>query len=187
MICALSLRSLAAFALGVTALQAKASAEEAPSQLQALLNHSPFGHVEIGAGPAIVVDSPLEFRGVLEEHGRKLFSVYETGTRRTAWVDLNDLVNGFSVKAYHDEQPNIVVEYQGKILTLALKRAAAGVRATPQISSGPVQSLTSTPANPPPIDPVRLKAVEKELQRRYAENRNGYTSPTNDPTATGRP
>src|ERR1700694_153274 len=106
-----------------------AGAASTPDRFGGLLANSPFGSPRAGA-PGSGTSEPLEFRGVLEENGNRIFSIYETATHRSNWVDLNDPVNEFSVKDYDAAHDSVTVEFQGNPLKLALKRAAPVVAAT---------------------------------------------------------
>jgi hypothetical protein len=131
-----------------------------------LMNNSPFGRPAISQPKDAAVGDPLEFRAVLEERGSRFFSIYETTARRSVWVDLHESVNGFSVRAYDEEHACVIVEYQGKTLTLPLKGAASVARnkalATPsEIARPAIKTQTSD-------QPFRIGHVADEIAIRQA-------------------
>ncbi len=146
-----------------------AGAGSTPEKLNGLLENSPFGVSRANAAAGSPASDPLEFRSVLEEKGSKLFSIYESAVHRSVWVELNDPVNGFSIKGYDAAHDNITVEYHNKTLTLPQKRAPAVAQASPSVASGlpplgnpSVQGVTS------PSDPQRLQQIQEEIRRRRA-------------------
>jgi len=165
------------FALFVGARLFSATSAE---KMNALLTNSPFGTPKSGAGAGLAAGSePLEFRAVLEENGSKYFSIYDPATRRSNWVEINDPVNGFSVKGYDSGKETITVDYQGKALTLGIKRAPAVAQAMPQPQPAPVpmppggvpQPGTNgqmTQAGPTVIDQQRIQQIQEEIRRRRA-------------------
>ena len=143
-------------------------------KMSGLLSNSPFGSVRTGVAGGNASAEPLEFRSVLEENGSKLFSVYETSTHRSNWVELNDPVNGFAIKGYDAAKDNITVEYQGKTMTLALKRAPAVAQVAPQIPppgpNGAVApgNFAGGPGGPTAVDQQRIQQIQEEIRRRRA-------------------
>jgi hypothetical protein len=174
----MALRPLFLLVFGAFAAVDLAAAEGGtPDKLNSLLNNSPFGSSK--AGGQVVgtgADQPLEFRAVLEEGGNKLYSIYDPATHRSTWVGLNDPANGFSVKTYDAGHENITVDYQGKTLTLAIKRAPAVAQAPIQTMpsavpySGPIPSNGGVvgPGPASPMDQQRLIQIQEEIRRRRA-------------------
>lgn len=146
-----------------------AVASNAPDRLGGLLANSPFGTSRTGA-PGSGTSEPLEFRAVLEENGNRIFSIYETATHRSSWVDLNDPVNEFSVKEYDAAHDSVTVEYQGKPLKLALKRAAPVVSAAPVTLPGNVAPPPNrnVPVVQVQVAPQQLQQIRDEINRRRA-------------------
>jgi hypothetical protein len=93
-------------------------------------------------------------------------------------VELNDPVNGFSVKSYDAGKQAITVDYQGKAMTLAIKQApaVAQVYQAPAPQAGPVPvmqtpgnpSVQAAPTMPTAIDQQRIQQIQEEIRRRRA-------------------
>ena len=171
--------ALASFFLGIHLSGADAVAATAKVDLSGLVNNSPFGTLRSGGPGSNAATEPFEFRSVLGEKDNKfLFSIYETATRRSNWVELNDPLNGFSVKSYDAGKQTITVDYQGKAMTLAIKQApaVAQVYQAPALQVGPVPvmqnpgnpSVQPSPAMPTAIDQQRIQQIQEEIRRRRA-------------------
>lgn len=104
------------------------------------------------------------------------FSIFETSTRRSNWVELNDPVNGLSVKGYDAAKESVTIDYQGKAMTLAIKRAPAVAQVMQQ---GPMPGPMLLPNNQPGAGPVlqagpsatdqqRIQQIQEEIRRRRA-------------------
>ncbi len=158
-----------------------ADAVAAPTKmdLSGLVNNSPFGTLRSGDGGSNASTDPFEFRSVLEDSNNKfLFSIYETASKRSNWVELNDPLNGFSVKAYDAGKQTITVDYQGKAMTLAIKQApaVAQVYQAPPPQTGPIPvmqnpgnpSVQAGPTMPTAIDQQRIQQIQEEIRRRRA-------------------
>ena len=176
-------RPLIALLLGLAALQAPAFAANNPNAIEELLRHSPFGSADINSAAIAAVNEPLEFRAVLEEHGQKFFSIYETGTRRSTWVDMKIPPEGLKVEAYDDTQECLTVRYQGKSLMLHLMGSSTKVRAAPaQLAQGP----TAQAGNEYHDKPFRIGHVAEETEIRRAMRRSNAT-PVNPPAVPSAP
>jgi len=156
--------------------------------LNGLVTNSPFGSAKSGVAAGNSGNEPFEFRAVLEENNSKFFSIYDTNTHRSTWVELNDPVNGFSVKGYDAAKESITVDYQGKALTLAIKRAPAATQVfqppAPQMPSQPGpngvvqqpaigQPGQVQPAAPSAVDQQRIQQIQEEIRRRRALRSQG--------------
>jgi len=109
---------------GLAALQTLSANVSKTDPLQELLNHSPFGNPPANSQPTGPSNQPIEFRAVLEEHGKRIFSIYETTTHRSTWVELGRAQDGFKVETYDHTKQCVTVIYQGKTLSLPLTSAA---------------------------------------------------------------
>jgi hypothetical protein len=147
--------------------------------LNGLVTNSPFGSPKSGVTTGSNGGEPFEFRAVLEENNSKFFSIYETATRRSNWVELNDPVNGFAVKSYDAAKESITVDYQGKSITLAIKRAPAVAQVMqqpPQPMPGPNgiippqgnPAAQAGQAGPTAVDQQRIQQIQEEIRRRRA-------------------
>ncbi len=160
----------------VAAAPTPATPPAAPEKVNGLLSNSPFGSPKTGVLGANSGAEPFEFRAVLEENGSKFFSIYETATKRSNWVEINDPVNGFTVKGYDGAKENITVEYQGKAMTLAIKRAPAVPQAMQQQPMPPAQVQNGVPVpgpvpgqvGPTTADQQRIQQIQEEIRRRRA-------------------
>lgn len=159
-------------------------------KVNGLLSNSPFGAPKTVAGAASGTE-PFEFRAVLEENGNKFFSIYDTATRRSNWVEFNDPVNGFSVKTYDSAKEVVMIEYQGKVMTLAIKRAPAvpqAIQQPPQVSGQNVAAGGPVPlpgqVGPTTVDQQRIQQIQEEIRRRRAL-RNQTANPL--PGSNGAP
>ncbi|MEO6994897.1 MAG: hypothetical protein ABI273_14915 [Lacunisphaera sp.] len=181
---------LVSASLAIQVWGADAAAAPAKMDLSGLVNNSPFGTLRSGGAGSNAATEPFEFRAVLGENDNKfLFSIYETATRRSNWVELNDPVNGFSVKSYDAGKQAITVDYQGKAMTLAIKQApaAAIVYQAPAPQTGPMPILQSpgnsvqpVPTMPTAIDQQRIQQIQEEIRRRRAL-RNQAMEPNPNP------
>lgn len=161
------------------------SPEKEKMNLNGLVTNSPFGSAKSGVMGANNGNEPFEFRAALES---KFFSIYDTNAHRSMWVELNDPVNGFSVKNYDAGKESITVDYQGKVMTLAIKRAPAAAQVfqppalpTPQQPGPngvvqqpmPGQPGQVGPAGPSPVDQQRIQQIQEEIRRRRALRSQG--------------
>jgi len=156
--------------------------EKDKMNLNGLVSNSPFGSAKSGVAAGNNGNEPFELRAVLEENNSKFFSIYDTNTHRSTWVEINDPVNGFSVKGYDAAKESITLDYQGKALTLAIKRAPAAVQVfqppqPPSPQPGPngiVQQPAAgqpgqvQPAGPSAVDQQRIQQIQEEIRRRRA-------------------
>jgi len=140
-------------------------------KINGLLSNSPFGTSRSNAAAGTGSGDPLEFRSVMEENGSRFFSIYDTATHRSAWVAMNDPVNGFSVKGYDAAHDTITVDFRERTMTLPIKRAPAVAQA-PQPLPMPVggSAVANVPGQAPmsPVDQQRLQQVQEEIRRRRA-------------------
>ncbi|MFA5262996.1 MAG: hypothetical protein WC378_04160 [Opitutaceae bacterium] len=117
----------------------------------------------------------LEFRGIMAMNGEEFFNLVDPSTKKGAWLKLNQTGRPFVVRGHEVSGPadNVIVEYQGRTLKLALLRpktakaspvasvAAAAAAAAPR---GPISPVV---LNPTPADEaVRLEAFRAEVLRR---------------------
>ena len=171
-------RPLIALLLGLATGQLLNAAGDQLDTFQGLLSRSPFGTTGTNQSAMTPTDQPLEFHAVLEENGRKLFSIYERTPRRSSWVDLNQPVDGFIIREYDDAKESIAVVYQGKSLTLFLKGAKPHFQTS---ELAPVQKPTNHAANEYYDKPFRLGHVLEEKMIRDAMRQDA--APPVDPSA----
>ena len=170
---------------------AGASATPEKANLNGLVTNSPFGSAKTGAAGGNTNGEPFEFRSYLEENGSKFFSIYDTATHRSTWVEINDPVNGFAVKSYDAAKENITIDYQGKVMTLGIKRAPP----VAQVMQQPIQPMPGPngmmqpptnqpgqvgPTGPTAVDQQRIQQIQEEIRRRRAL-RSQAAMPANTP------
>jgi hypothetical protein len=136
-------------------------------QAQAISTVSPF-LPQNGTPGAVTENSPIELRGIMAIPGGSLFGLYDPVKKQGGWVKLNEAGRDFTVRTYDAANDAVTVEYQGRVLSLALKTA--------KIESMPAMAMVQPPRPPvpgpqlataPSVDEAkRLEAVAAEVQRR---------------------
>ena len=162
-----------------------AAASLSADKLNGLLNNSPFGASRANSAAGTGTGDPLEFRAVLEEGGKQFYSIYEAATKRSTWMELNDPVNGLSVKGYDAAHDTVTVDFRGKSMSLAIKRAAP-VAQVAMLPGGAGPGNQVSPGGNASIDQQRLQQVQEEIRRRRAL-RQQPTAPGNAPGAGSGP
>jgi hypothetical protein len=144
---------------------------------------SPFMPPQSGGAGTPTAGAPLEFRGFIETSEGVQYRIYDPAKKSGIWVKLNEKNPDFDVLAkQHDNgQKTLIIEHQGKTLTLAERESkvvssgSAAAAMPPPVAVPPVQ--TNVPAavtqavvlNPTPADEQRrLDAVAAEVARRRA-------------------
>ena len=152
------------------------AAGKAASQtdLDSLVKNSPFGSSKAGQ-VADAGNQPIEFRGSMEENGQPIFSLYDTATKRTRWVGLNDTSGEVVVKSFDAEAHTVSVEQNGRPLALTLKSGPRIVQNIPPPMPPAMQP--GSPGLPGQNSPnsigkgpeqQRLSAIADEIRRRRA-------------------
>ncbi len=168
-------------------------AAEPTGLLDTLISSSPFGQMKGGAA-GDTPNQPLEFRGVIEEGGGWVFSIYDTTSRHSRWVGLNTASDDFVVKEYDAIHQTVSVDQHGRVLSLSLKSAPkiaqAGnqmVMRAPQVNAIPGMPPTVGPGAQPgsPADAQRLQQIAQEIERRRALRRQAAQVP-GQPSPSGQ-
>jgi hypothetical protein len=149
------------------ALNCPGYAAQTSEKMNGLLNNSPFG---LGRSSGVAnggTNDPLEFRAVLEEDGKRYYSIYETSSHRSTWVEINETVNGFSVIGYDAAHDTVRAEFHGKSLSLPIKRAAPVAQIAAIMPGAVVPNQVNQPG-PTSVDQQRLQQVQEEIRRRRA-------------------
>lgn len=177
--------------------QVVAADSASAGKLSGLVTNSPFGTGRSGAVNGGSNGEPFEFRAVVEENGNKFFSIYETATKRSNWVEVNDPVNGFSVKGYDAGKETITIDYQGKAMTLAIKRAPAVAQVMQQPMTLPAPNGMPQTGNnpsaqampgPSAVDQQRIQQIQEEIRRRRAlRNQSALPGAGNGPQPMSQP
>lgn len=155
-----------------------ALAAEGRAQLAA---KSPFTAAPAAGAAAPAADTPLEFRGYMETGEGVRYRLYDPAKKAGVWVKLNARDPEFDVvaKQHDSKQETLTIEYQGKTLTLPVRKAkvVSSGNAAQAVPPPPVAAQTNVPAavtqavvlNPTPADEQRrLDAVAAEVARRRA-------------------
>jgi hypothetical protein len=141
---------------------------------------SPFLPHSVAVANAPTAGAPLEFRGVMETSEGMRFRLYDPARKAGVWVKLNERDPTLDVvaKQFVTEGESLVVEHQGRTLTLAQrvsKVVSSGSAAQnmapppPQMSNVPQAVTQAVVVNPTPADEARrLEAVASEVARRRA-------------------
>lgn len=134
-----------------------------------LRDNSPFDPpgTKAVAAPA---DDALEFRGMVMETGGSFFSIYDKASHRSTWVESNNPANGLSVKRYDAAHESVIVEYQGKPVTLSLKRATVTLIPPTPAPPDPASPSQAAVADSAPR-PFRIGHVAEEVARRQGLRR----------------
>lgn len=135
---------------------------------------SPFLPPAAAGQTAQTADSQLELRGIMAAGDTTMFSIYDATHKSSAWVKLNEPGRDFVIRSFDAGRDAVTVDYQGRVLTLALhtakvvsapvnipQPAVASVLPGPQPVGGPVV-LNPTPAD----EQRRLEAIAAEVNRR---------------------
>lgn len=162
----------------------------AASQLDSLLTNSPFGAAAKSGQPADAGNQPMEFRGVVEENGQQLFSIFDTATKRSRWVGLNDASGEMVVKSYNAEGNTISLEQNGRVLALTLKSGPRIVQnVPPPMPSGMQPGANGMPGQIMPNgvgkgpEAQRLQQIAEEIRRRRALRQQPPQMPMPSPNA----
>lgn len=159
------------------------TAGRASSQLDSLLARSPFEQ-EKSSRPADAGNQSVEFRGVVEENGERIFSIRDTATNHSRWVTLNDTSSDLVVKSYDAEALTVSLEQNGRTLSLALK---SGPRIAQQNVPQPMPRMSAANGQPNQImpasaaqgpDALRMQQMTAEIQRRRAARQQASPIPT---------
>jgi hypothetical protein len=130
----------------------------------------------------------FELRGVLVEGRGTWFNVYNIETKESAWVQCGDTMASFAVKEYNAEREALILEYQQRSVSVALKQSmvqliagagrnmpAVGLLAMPTSHSGPPLVAPALPAS----EIERLEQVAVEIRmRREERKKQGNSSRT---------
>jgi len=165
----------------------------AAGQLDSLLSNSPFGSAKSSGQPADTATQPLEFRGVLEENGQQIFSIYDTATKRSRWVGINAASDDFVVKSYDAGANSISLDQHGRVLALTLKTGPKVVQnMPPPMPVGMQPGANGLPGQVMPNNAMgkgpeaqRLQQIAEEIRRRRALRQQGPPLPM--PTPNGAP
>ena len=136
-----------------------------------LSDSSPFAPTAAsGTAGAAAENEPLELRGIAATPEGLRICIYDAAKKTSKWVGLNESGDGgrYVVKSADPERDTVLVQSDGRIMTLALRKAKVA-------SAGPAGAWTgglppTVVLNPTPEDNQRrLQAVADEVRRRRLE------------------
>jgi hypothetical protein len=119
-----------------------------------------------------------------------MFSIFDTTKKSGTWVKLNESGHDFAVKKYDSDKDEVTVDYQGRVLTLAMrtpKIASSGTAIAPPPAAipSPIANFRPNPAianvvaNPTPAtEAARLADWSAEIQRRRDMRAQASGQPT---------
>ena len=145
----------------------------ASGSLQELMERSPFGGAEAGPAANPAAEQPLQFRGVMEERGKRIFSIYDPAAHRSCWVNLNEPTYGFSVISYDEANLSVTVDFCGNRLTLPIVRLQNSAKAIAPVMN---HAATFNDIAPPK---TRAERLEEELRHHWPKPPQ---VPRHDPT-----
>ncbi len=151
---------LASLLLG---LAARADTTLAPS--------SPFAPA---SGSAVAAENqPLELRGIMMDGAGYRFSVFDPVKKAGQWVRLNEPGHDFTVRTHDVARDTVTLDFQGRVLTLALHTAKVVAVAVPEVPAGPRPTgmpLGYGPGSKPssPEEAARFNRAVEEINRRRA-------------------
>ena len=111
----------------------------------------------------------------MEENGQLLFSIFDTATKRSRWVALNDPSSDLVIKSYDADAHTVTLDQSGRPLALTLKSGPRIVQNIPP----PMQPGMQPGANGMPgqilpngvgkgPEAQRLQQIAEEIRRRRA-------------------
>jgi len=155
----------------------------ARAESTSLQTNSPFAAA--GSGPTASTESQalatIEFTGVFVLGNKPSFSLRDTATNRSFWIDLGQTVEGVTATAYDAESHSVTITGRGGVRTLGLKEArivnapvppavatssapaSAAVPATPAV---PPRQLTIAEQLPPNLTPQQRQQRTQEIEAR---------------------
>lgn len=147
-----------------------------------LTSASPFLPPQGSVAAAPTQSAPLEFRGFIETGSGVRYRIYDPAKKAGTWAAVNerDPAFGIVVKNYDAERKVLVVEHEGRTLTLPERESkVVSSGAAPQMVVPPPMPMPAPNVNaavqqtavinPTPADEQRrLEAVAAEVARRRA-------------------
>jgi hypothetical protein len=126
----------------------------------------PSGAAALGAssGPS----GPIELRGIMATADGVQYCIYDTASKKSTWVGLNEGGHNFTVKQAVPNSDQVAVDYQGRIFQLEMHTPKVVSSGNASASTSVVtQQAVGTPS--PAEEQRRLDAVAQEVRRRRLE------------------
>lgn len=148
-------------------------------KLDGLLESSPFAPmVQPAPAAKVETESGLELRSVLADGNSFRFSLFDTTTKQSFWVQLNQAGKPALAREYDQAGEVLSVDFNGKQLKVPLKKAklvAKNVPTVPEAAKGPVSSplpVAIAPARS--TDEVqRMQKITEEVRSRRLARQTG--------------
>jgi hypothetical protein len=147
---------------------------------QMLKEHNPFEAYTPPAPPVVPAPPQLELRGVMVEGRTTWFNVYNAETKESAWVQQGDRLANFAVKEYDANREALMLDYQQRLVSVALKQsktplfigsakhqAAVASRTLPGARRDAGFAASSMPIG----EDQRLEQIAQQIQRRREARR----------------
>ena len=117
------------------------------------------------AGPAASADSQalatMEFTGVFVLGNKPSFSLRDTATNHSFWIDLGQTVEGVTATAYDADSHTVTISGRGGVRTLGLKEARiVEAPAAPAVATSSAPASAAVPATPA-VPPRQLTIAEQ--------------------------
>jgi hypothetical protein len=138
----------------------------AKADLAATSPFLPSGASALGATGA--PSGPIELRGIMATADGAMYCIYDTATKKSTWVGMNEGGHTFTVKQAETNSDKVSVDYQGRVFQLEMH--AAKVASSGNSSAGTNLATPQAAAAPTPAEEQRrLDAVAQEVRRRRLE------------------
>ncbi len=114
----------------------------------------------------------LELRGIMSTAQGMRYCIFDPNKKISRWVSKNQGEFGFVVQSFDSEHDTVIVNQDGRRLTLALREAKVTVGAGPSMAGAPIgppgpSVVPSAILRPTPEDEQRrLQAIAEEVRRR---------------------
>jgi hypothetical protein len=131
-----------------------------------LVERSPFEPVDKpGEGVPAAPDPTLEFRGLIEEDHRYLFSIFDVATKRSAWTAEGAATRTYRVQSYDPRTGVLRVLSGDKTIALTMKGTALPAALTADQSAVAGQDEPKLPAAGTAVARLAVAAPAAEIRR----------------------
>jgi hypothetical protein len=132
----------------------------------------------------------LELRGIMTTAQGTRYCIYDPAKKTSSWVAANQIGSGFVVQSFDSKNDTVIVNQDGRRLTLALREAKIAVGVGPSIAGPSVAGgINGQPAllgsMPNPVlrptaedEQKRLQAIAEEVRRRRLLREQGAQADT---------
>jgi len=136
------------------------------AQGQTISTDSPF-LPKSGSTTTVTENSQIELRGIMAIPGGALFGLFDPVKKLGGWVKLKEAGREFTVLTHDAANDAVTVEYQGRVVTLALKASKIeSMAAMPMVAQRPMTGPQGAVGAPSIDESKRLEAVAAEVARR---------------------